>query len=97
LLVIVIMVIKVIRVIRVKKKTDQSLDLFQLKKLKIYYGIWNLMEIHCLGLVVVNMFAQARLKLRKARVSMTSTSGMVDDQPKPLLVVGAAGLIVSIC
>ena len=55
------------------------------------------MKIHCLGLIVVDMFDQARLKFRRARVSMTSTEGMVNDQPQPPLVVGAAGLIVSIC
>ena len=38
--------------------------------------------------IVVDMFDQARLKLRRARVSITSTEGMV---------VGAAGLIISIC
>ena len=45
------------------------------------------MKIHCIGLIVVDMFDQARLKLTRARVSMTSTEGMV---------VGAAGLIISI-
>ena len=55
------------------------------------------MKIHCIGLIVVDMFDQARLKLSKARVRMTSTEEMVDDQPQAPFVVGAAGLIVSIC
>ena len=38
--------------------------------------------------IVVDMFDQARLKLTRVRVSMTSTEGIV---------VGAAGLIISIC
>ena len=70
------------------KPLDKYQDIFELKSTKFICVIWNHMKIHCIGLRVVDMFDQARLKLRRARVSITSTEGMV---------VGAAGLIISIC
>ena len=56
---------------------DKYLDIFELKSTKFICVIWNHMKIHCIGLKVVDMFDQARLKLRRARVSITSTEGMV--------------------